>query len=123
MVQAGIPRVDDRLVSERHDDIEGVPDVGSEEASRRDADNRERHALERQRAADGVRRAAEAPLPEAVADDRDRSIRAAAPHVVRRGERAADPRRDAEDLEERAARPHTVHELRFSAGGEIEASR
>ena len=39
---------------------------------RRDADDREGHALDRQRSADRVGGAAEAPLPEGVADDRDR---------------------------------------------------
>ena len=63
-------------------DVERAADVGAEEALRRDADDREGHALDRQASADDVRRAAVPPLPEAVADHRDRAVRPAAARIV-----------------------------------------
>ena len=71
--------------ADRHGDVERPADVDAKELRRRHADDREGHALDGQRTADGVRRAAEAPLPEGVADDRDRTVRPAArPIVLRR---------------------------------------
>ena len=56
----------------------------------------QRHAVDRQRRADHVRGAAESPLPEPIADDRDRAVRAAALHVVGGREHAAEQRGHAE---------------------------
>ena len=67
--------------------------------------------------------AAEAPLPEAVTDDGDRTVRAAAALVVGFRERAAEHRRHAERVEHPAARPDAVDELRLAALREVEALR
>ena len=79
-----------------------------------------RDSFEIEPLADRVGRAAELPLPEAVADDRDRAIRSAAARVVGWRERAAEHRRHAERVEHAAARPEAVHELRLAAGREVE---
>ena len=66
-------------------------------------------AVERQAAAEHGRVAAEAVLPEAVAEHDDRG-RARA--VVVGAERAADERADAEEREERVARRHSPRSAR-----------
>ena len=85
-VRAAIERAllaaNERLGAERDGDVERAPDVDAEEPGRRDADDRERHAFDHERPADDVRRAAEAPLPEGVADHRDRTIGSAAAPVI-----------------------------------------
>ncbi len=93
------------------------------ELRRGDADDREGRAIERHRLADDVRRAAEAPLPETIADDHDRAVLAASAHVVRLGEGAAENRRHAQHLEETAARHDAVGVVRLAAARQVEAGR
>ncbi len=66
---------------------------------------------------------AEAPLPEAVADDGDRAVRPAAASIVLWREGAAQNRRGAEDVEEPTARPDAVDQFRLTACGEVESGR
>ena len=99
-------------------DVEGAADVGPKKSGPVTPD-REPDPFEIERA-DRVGRAAELPLPEAVADDRDRAIRSAAARVIGRRERAAKHRRHAERVEHAAARPEAFHEQRLAAGREVE---
>ena len=80
-------------------------DFRPEKSGRRDTDDRERHVVEPQPAADDVSSASESPLPEAVADHGHRTFRAAARSVVGVREGATQHCRHAERLEERSARP------------------
>src|SRR4029077_2087456 len=81
------------------------------------ADNRVRLAVERDAPADDGAIAAEAALPQAVAQDRDMLV---ADLVFLLGEGAAGQRRHAQDREEvgRDARP--VQALRLALAGEVE---
>ena len=117
--ELSLPRIE-RLGAERNRDVERAADVDAEEARRRDADDRERHALDRQRSADDVGRAAEPALPEGVADDRHRAIRAAAAPVVVGRPRPSEDRLNAEHVEIASARPDAVDELGRSALREVE---
>ncbi len=101
--------------------VGGPADFRSHEPRRQDADDREGLALQRDRLADRVGRAAEALLPEVVADHRHGPVRAATACVVRLRERAADERLDAEDVEEPAACVGAVRELALAAHRQVEA--
>jgi hypothetical protein len=70
-----------------------------------------------------VNSAAEVALPEVAADHRHRSIRSAAPHIVRRAERAPDDGAHTEDVEILTTRHDAVDELGFAAGREVEPRR
>src|SRR5207247_7178042 len=122
-IETAVAAANQRLVAERHRDVEAAADVDAEELRRRHADDGERHTIERQRPANRVRRTAEVPLPEAVADDDDGTVRTAAPTIVVVGERAAEDRRHAQRVEVRAARPDAFDELRLAAGREVEPGR
>jgi hypothetical protein len=114
-VRAGIERrllaADERVRADRNRHVERPAHVHAEEVRRRDADDRERHAFDRQRTADRVGRAAEPPLPEVVTDDRDGAIGAAAASIVSLRECPAQDRGHAEHVEETPACPHAVDEL------------
>src|SRR6185369_16617231 len=111
------------LGADRDRDVEGPADVGAEEVRSGDADDRERDFVEVQPLSNGARRSAESALPEAVTDDRDRSVWPAASHVVGLGERAPNHRRHTKRFEHAAAGPDPVDELRLAARREIEARR
>ena len=87
---------------------------------RRDADDGERNAVERQRLPDDAGFAAKAPLPECIADDRDGTVRSAVAPIIGGAERAAENCRNAEDVEEAATRPDAFDELRGPATRQIE---
>ena len=87
-----------------------------EEVARRDADDRERLAVQRQAAADDRRIAAEAPLPETVGQHDDLLV---AGGVVRAREQAAGRRPGAERLEEVARHAQPGHALRRPVAGEV----
>ena len=106
--------------AERHGDVERAADGRAEEAGRRDPDDRERHAVQRQRAAEHVGRPAEAPHPERVADHHGRPLRSAVAAIVGRGEGAAQDRRHSHDLEEAAAREEALGEVGFTSAREVE---
>jgi hypothetical protein len=106
---------DERLVADRDRDVEGTTDFRAEEVGRRDADDRERDALDGERVPDRVSRAAETALPEAVADHRHRAVGPAAADIVGRRQRAAEHGRDAERVEHPAARPQAVDKLCLAA--------
>ena len=108
--------------AERYRDVEHAADFEPEELWRRHADDRERHALDRQRRADHVR-AIESLPPEAITDDRDRSRRSPAPNVVGCGQRAADRSGDSERCEEVAADEQHVGRLDLAGPCEVEAQR
>jgi hypothetical protein len=80
-----------------------------------------RLALQRDRLADRVGRAAKPLLPEVVADHRHGAVRTAAAYVIDARERTADERLDAEDVEEPAARERAVRELALAAHRQVEA--
>jgi hypothetical protein len=122
-IERALAAANQRFGAERNGDVELPADFGTEELRRRDADDGVSHALDGQRLADRIGRAREAPLPEPVADHRDRSVGAAAPPVVVRSKRSAEDRRHAEDVEIRAARPDPVHHFRLAALRQVEPRR
>ena len=85
------------------------------ESGRGHADNGDRHTLDQERAACHVRRSTETALPEAMADDCDRPVRASSRHVVCRGQRAAGECPHPQRVEEVAADPLHVRGLRLLA--------
>ena len=109
-----------RLAAERHGDVERPSDFRAEEFRRRDADDRERHAVDRDLLPDDVDRAAVFALPVRVADDGNRAVGTAAAPVVGVGERPAENRRHAEGLEVPSAGPHAVDVIGFTARRQIE---
>jgi hypothetical protein len=113
----------ERLGANRDCHIERSPDFRAEELGRCDSDNRVAHPLHHQRVADDIGASAEAPLPEAVADDGNRTVRPAAASIVVWRECAPQNCRGAEDLEEPTARPHAVDQFRLNACGEVESGR
>ena len=114
LVKHGRVPANQRLGPERDRDVEGSSDVRTEEPLGRDADDRERRALDRDGLADHVGGAAVAALPHRVADHRHRPVRAAAARVVRLSEGATDHRRHAEHVEHVAAR---IDACRHVGGG------
>ena len=81
-IERALPAADDRLGAERRRDVEGAADLHAAEIALRDADDRERMAVERDRLADHVGAAAVFALPESVTQDRHRPVRSAAAPVV-----------------------------------------
>ena len=81
-----------RLHHERHEDVVRAADLGAVEPRRRDADDRQRHAVHVHRAAEDARVAAEPALPVAVADHHDR-VRAGRAVVVGRQHAGPPPLR------------------------------
>jgi hypothetical protein len=63
------------------------------------------------------------PLPEAVADDGDRTVRPAAASIVVWREGAPQNCRGAQDIEEPTAHPHAVDQFRRTSSGEVESRR
>ena len=122
-VERGFLSADKRLSAQRNHDIEGSPDISAKELRPCDADDRKGNPLDRQGAADDVCGAVEAPLPEVVADDGDRAVRAATAAIVRRCKRPPEDRGHAEHLEEPAARPDAVDEFGWAARRDVEACR
>jgi hypothetical protein len=112
-----------RLDLERDGDIEGTADFDAEEGRRSHTDDRERHAVDDERGADGVVAAAEAPLPQTVADDGGRSVRAAAGTIVGGREQAAAPRWNAEGREIAAAREQSFGRLTLARLCQVEPRR
>jgi hypothetical protein len=90
-------RVDLHVQPERQPDFRRDQPADSRETRRRDADDRVRTAVEPQRRADEIGRAAQA-LPQAVARDDDGNV-GVGPSFLRREEAAAD-RPDAHEVEE-----------------------
>ena len=111
----------DRLGAERRRDVEGAADLQAEEIAVRDADDRERVAVEVNRFSDHVRAAAILALPEAVTEDRHRSIRSAAAPVIVGREETPDVRRYAERVEEPPADEEALRVARLAAGVQVEA--
>ena len=74
-VERGLRAGDQRLGAERHRHVEGPADFDTEEGRWRDADDLEGIAVERQRASEHRRIAAELPLPEPMAQDERREPR------------------------------------------------
>src|SRR5688572_26573597 len=103
------------ILAEWRRDVECAADLHAKEHGGCDADDRERDAVERERAANDIRGATKMPLPEAVADHRDGTLAAACRLVIRIGKQAAHERCYTQGIEERATRPQTVDELRFPA--------
>src|SRR2546426_736946 len=99
MVEPRLAAMHEGLRAEWDDDVEGSAHFGAKKVRWRDAHDRDRRAIERQRPADGVRRTAEVPLPEAVIYDRDGAVRSSAARIVCIRERAATPCRYVQDLE------------------------
>ncbi len=119
-IERALLAANEGLGAERDGDVERAADVDAKEPGRRDADDRERHAFDDERPADDVSRAAEAPLPEGVADDRHRTIGAAPAPVIVFRPRAAEDGRDPKHVEVASARPDAVDELGRSALREVE---
>ena len=76
-----------------------LSDIEAPELRRRHADDRDRRAVDDERCTDDAVSPSEAPLPESVADDRDRAVCPASGPIVRWRERAASNRRNAERRE------------------------
>ena len=87
-IERALRAADDRLGAERRRDVEGAADLHAAEIALRDADDRERVAVERDRFADHIGAAAVFALPESVTQDRDRSVGPAAAPVVVGGEQS-----------------------------------
>ncbi len=75
--------MDQRLRFERHRHVECAADIETLELRRRHADDRDRCAVDDERCTDDAVSPCEAPLPESVADDRDRAVRPASGPIVR----------------------------------------
>ena len=108
------------LGSERHGDIESPTHFDPEKLRRRDADDRERRALERQARADGVGGASETLPPQPVTDHDDRTILPPASHVIFESEETADVRLHAERAEEASAHEQRARRLLLSAARQVE---
>ena len=89
--------------ADRCRDVERAADGGAEEPGRHDADDRERHAIDRQRPADDAGIALKAALPEPLADHQRRPVGTAAAPIVVRRQQPTESRPDAERLEEATA--------------------
>ena len=115
-----LPRIE-RLGPERHRDVERPADDRPEELGPCDAHDGIRHAVQRQRAADGVHGTAEMPLPEPVADHCNGTSAPASATIVVCSECAPENRRNTEHLEETAADPQAVNRLRWPSSRKVEA--
>ena len=87
---------------------------------RRDADDRERHALDQHGLAHDIGCAAVAPLPHRVADHRHGPRRSAATNVVGLRQRAAGDGGDAEHLEHAPADPESLDHVRRGGRRQVE---
>ena len=116
-VEQGFFLVDDRLGANRNRDVEPATDLDTEKSGRRNADDRERIAVERDLATDDARVAVVFVLPECVADDC--GLRAASAAIVFGGEQTANQRLRLEHFEKIAADEHAVRVARFAAAGEV----
>ena len=121
MIERRLGTLDQRLRADRDDDVDRPADVGPEESLGHHARDRERNPIDVDGAADGVFRAAEAPLPHAVAHHRDRPCRSTASDVVGFGDVPAPDCPDAEHVEHAAADPGPVHGIGRATLGEVEA--
>ena len=117
----GTGAADERRRRNRDRHVERAADLGAEERGRRDADDGERHAFDRDAAAEGGRRSSEAPLPEVVADHGDGPVGTQGAPIVLGGERASDDRLDPEHLEHAAACPQSGHLVALAGRGQVEA--
>ena len=113
--------IEDGRHANRNREVESSSCDRAGEIPRQDANNRERDPFHGEGASKNIRGAIESPLPQVVADDRNRTGGAAAAPIVPVRERPPQRRRDAKRLEESASHPHAVHEFGFTAGCEIEA--
>ena len=122
LAQPALLASNERLGCEGQHHVRHPADVRTEESRRHHADDRERHALHGELAADDVVGAAEALPPEAMTDDGDRTVRRAAA-VVGRRDHAAAYGGDAEHVEEPAADVRAIHEVALAARRQVEACR
>ena len=106
---------DQWLGRERQRHVERLTHLQTEELSRRDADDCERHPFDDQRLADRVRVTRQPTLPERVADHDDRAIHPAAAQIVRSREHPPVLRRNAERLEETSADEQPVDDVGLRA--------
>ena len=121
--QGGAIAANQRLCFEWQCHVERASDVGAEEPRRRHADDRDGHAIHNERSADDAGGAAEAALPEGVADHRDRPLGTATGAIVGRRERAAEHRGYAERREVAAAGEQPIRELALTTRRKVEARR
>jgi hypothetical protein len=113
----------ERLGSKGNRDIEGAPDFDSEKLGRRDADDRVRDALNRQRLPDDVGGAEIFRLPIAIADDGYRAVGSGAAAVVRLVKRPSENCRHPQHFKDSTARPEPVDVLCLRVAREIEPGR
>ena len=123
LVDRGLLAAKQRFGAERHGQVERLSHLQPEELRRRDADDRERNALDDKRRPDDTGGSSEAPLPQPIADDGDGAVGTAATPVVGGGECAAEERGDTERREEVAADDQAVDRLRLAVGRQIDALR
>ena len=90
VVDSRITAADERFGVQRRDDVERATHFRAEESAGHHTDDRERHHVQPDHAADHVGRTAKSALPEGVADDGDRSVRASAAAIVHIRERATE---------------------------------
>src|SRR5262249_14761002 len=88
-----------RFLGNRHEHVERAADVGAEETARRDTDDRDGNAFQREGPPDRRRITLETALPERIADHHHGSGRAAAGTIVRLRQDAAALRANAQHLE------------------------
>jgi hypothetical protein len=119
-IEAPVAAAHERFGAERNRDVEHTADVGAEKVGTDHAHDRERHALDSDRSADDVGRTSEPALPEAIADNRHGTVRAAAAPIVRLGDRAPDECLDAKRVEVPAADPGAINHVGRAGLREIE---
>src|SRR3954468_6625573 len=107
--------MNERLRFERQCHIECASDIKAQELWCRHADDRDRCAVENERCTDDAVSPCKAPLPESVADDRDRAVCSASGPIVRWRERAPSNHPNAERPEVPAAREDPCHGLPLAA--------
>src|SRR5690606_19444405 len=100
---------------------EALADVQAEKALGGHADDRDGQLLEGDRASDDVGGTGELPLPESVADDRDRSVRTTTSAVIDRCERAAENGPHAKRVEVVTRCPHGFDERGLTGSAQAEA--
>ena len=113
----------ERLRRERDDSVNRNALIDAGKVRTGDADDRERHAIQRDGLPKHVGRAAVVLLPEAIREHRhlSRTGACASPHIIVGCERPAENRRDAEHVEEGAARHDGIGRLLWPPRREIEA--
>ncbi len=109
--QHGVLPAQQLIGLDRDGHVQRSPHLDASKSWSHDADDGEGDALDGQGLADDIRRAAKSPLPERMADDRDRTVRTAVTSVIGQLEGTAEDRCNAEDSEVVSAREYAVDHI------------